>query len=150
MQARQSSLQTHDDRIMVAARPWFLMAGLYNLVWGILVIVLPRQTMRWLGLPATTPVPLWQVVGMLVMVYAPAYWWAARRPDRFAHYILIGFIGKVLGPLGFAWGVTHGTLPWTFGLTIITNDLIWWPIFWRYLRAAARRAGGWLALLTGD
>jgi hypothetical protein len=64
--------------------------------------------------------------------------------------VLIGLLGKVLGPLGFVWAMASGQLPLAFGWTILGNDLIWWPAFLLYLRAAARQAGGWPAFLRGE
>lgn len=94
--------------------------------------------------------PLWQVVGMFVLVYAPAYWWVGRFPARHRHLIVIGLLGKLLGPAGFAWSAAGGHLPLAFGLTILTNDLIWWPAFLLFLRDVARQHGGWAALLQGE
>jgi hypothetical protein len=93
---------------------------------------------------------LWQVVGMLVAVYAPAYWWVARFPSRHRHLVIIGLLGKLLGPIGFAWSAASGQLPLAFGLTILTNDLIWWPAFALFLRDAARLSGGWRRFLSGE
>lgn len=74
----------------------------------------------------------------------------ARYPERHAQLVLIGLLGKLRGPLGFAWAVLMGQLPLAFGWTILSNDLIWWPAFTLYLRAAARQRGGWAALLRGE
>jgi small multidrug resistance pump len=135
---------------LVRYRPWFYAAALYNLLWGAAIILFPRRSIRLLGLPETMPVPLWQVIGMLVMVYAPGYFWAARHPERHRQLVLIGMVGKACGPIGFAWSATRGDLPRSFGLTILTNDLLWWPAFIGYLRLAAKQPGGWPALLRGE
>ena len=75
MSPAQTGAERADD--LRRYRPWFYAAALYNLLWGATVILRPRQSLRLLGLPDATPAPLWRVVGMLVMVYAPGYWWAA-------------------------------------------------------------------------
>jgi hypothetical protein len=131
-------------------RPWFYAAALYNLVWGSINLLYPQLFFRLIGMSPPSYLPIWQVVGMFVLVYAPGYWWAARQPDRHRHLILIGLLGKLLGPIGFVWSVAAGQLPLAFGWTILTNDLIWWPAFWLYLRDAARLYGGWGALLRGE
>ena len=82
-------------------RFWFYAAALYNLVWGALNVLAPQFYFQLLGLPLPKELPYWQVVGMFVLVYAPAYWWAGRHPERHGHLILIGLLGKVLGPVGF-------------------------------------------------
>lgn len=131
-------------------RPWLYAAALYNLVWGSWVVLLPHQYFDWIGMPAPMPIAIWQVVGMCILVYAPGYWWAARDPLRFRHYIVIGLLGKVLGPIGFLFSVQQGTLPLAFGWTLLCNDLVWWLPFGLFLHQAARISGGWGALLRGD
>jgi small multidrug resistance pump len=128
--------------------PWLYAAAAYNVAWGTTTIFAPDLLFRLLGMPVPAPPPLCQVVGMFVLVYAPGYWWAARYPSRHPHLVLIGLLGKVLGPLGFAWTLAVGQLPLAFGLTILTNDLLWWPAFALYLRDAAR-IRGWTELLAG-
>jgi hypothetical protein len=59
-------------------------------------------------------------------------------------------LGKLLGPLGFAWAVAFEGFPVEFGVTILTNDLIWYPAFVSYLRRAAVERGGWRRLLSGE
>lgn len=130
-------------------RPWFAAAALYNLLWGLAAILQPRLLFDLLGLPIPTPLPIWQVVGMFVLVYAPAYAWAARDPYAHRHLILIAALGKILGPIGFVWSAASGALPLAFGWTILFNDLLWWPAFFAFLRAAARQSGGWGALMMG-
>lgn len=115
-------------------RPWFYAAALYNFLWGMLVIFWPALLFDLLGIPQLTDTILWQVVGMFVMLYAPAYWWAARRPETNYHFICIGFLGKLFGPIGFVGAVSTGSLPPSFGLIILFNDIIWWPAFAGYLK----------------
>jgi small multidrug resistance pump len=131
-------------------RPWFYAAAFYNLVWGGMMILWPNLFFDWIGMARPNYPALWQVTGMFVLVYAPAYGWAARHPYRYRHLILIALLGKLLGPIGFLWSVSTGQLPWAFGWTILTNDLIWWPAFSLYLRDVARADGGWTKLLLGE
>jgi len=135
---------------------WFYAAALYNALWGALNIFFPHWFFDLIRMPLEySPLwqvigPLWRVIAMMVGVYAPAYWWTARHPERYPHFIVIGLLGKVLGPIGFAWACYHGQLPLRFGVTILTNDLIWWPAFALYLRDSARLRGGWAPILRGD
>jgi small multidrug resistance pump len=48
----------------------------------------------------------------------------------------VGFIGKVLGPLGMVYAVSSGQLPFVFAWNNITNDVIWWIPFFLILRGA--------------
>ncbi len=131
-------------------RPVFYAAALYNLIWGAVNVLFPFALFDLLGIDRPSSAPLWQVVGMFVLVYAPAYFWAARRPERHAHLIAIGFLGKVCGPLGFVWSALSGQLPLAFGWTILANDVLWWPAFGAYLLAAVRAYGGPRRFLLGE
>jgi hypothetical protein len=136
------------DRSLRHFRLWLYAAAAYNLAWGALHVVRPSFLPGALGLESVD-VLVWQVLGLFVGVYAPAYFWAARHPDRHAHIVAIGVIGKIAGPLGFIWAVTADALPLGFALVVVTNDLIWLPAFCLYLRAAVRSLGGWRALAAG-
>lgn len=131
-------------------RPWLLAAAGYNLLWGSATVLFPEWLFQVTGMPAPAALPLWQVVGMFVLVFAPGYWWAAQYPLRHRHLVLTGLLGKLLGPLGFAWAAATAQLPLVFGLTILTNDLLWWPAFALFVRDAARISGGWRAFLSGQ
>jgi hypothetical protein len=131
-------------------QPWFYAATLYNLAWGSWVILMPTAFFDLIGMARPNVLAIWQVVGMFVLLWAPAYWWTARQPDRHGHLILLAMMGKILGPLGFLVGLATGSLPLAFGITIVTNDLIWWPAFGSYLRLMATRHGGWSSFLVGD
>jgi small multidrug resistance pump len=129
---------------------WLKAAAAYNLAWGAVNVLWPKRALRVLGVPADEPPVAWQTVGMMVAAYAPAYWWASRDPLPRAHLVAVGLTGKILGPLGFVWAVRTGRLPLRFGLTILSNDLVWWPAFAAILRDAAEEAGGWNAFLAGN
>ena len=53
------------------------------------------------------------------------------REVGFANWpiVLVGLLGKLLGPLGFLRAAMRGQLPWLFGCTVLTNDFIWWMPF---------------------
>ena len=106
-------------------------AAVYNTLWGIGVILLPDWSLRQVGI--TTDVIgllFWQCIGMFVLVFAVGYYAAARQPERYAVFVLIALLGKIFGPIGYVYGAFWlGVLPASLGLTIITNDLIWWPIW---------------------
>ncbi len=124
-------------------RNWFYAAALYNLIWGTIVIFRPNFPFTLWDIPQPTDSVLWQVVGMFVLVYAPAYWWAGCHPETNYHFILIGLLGKLCGPIGFVWAVSQNQLPFAFGWIILFNDLIWWPAFAGYLREVYSLVGLW-------
>ena len=134
-------------RSLSAFRPWFYAAAIYNLGWGAAVVLFPRPYFDLVGMTPPEPIAVWQVVGMMLAVYAPAYWWAARRPEKHPYLIAVGFLGKTLGPIGFVWAVATNDLPLAFGWTILTNDLVWLPAFAVYLHRSAKMRGGWKRFL---
>ncbi|MGI9456153.1 MAG: SelL-related redox protein [Aeoliella sp.] len=114
-------------------------AGCYNLIWGSLVVVAPGAMLGWVGIEATSvSSSLWQCIGMMVGVYGIGYLVASRHPYRHWPITLVGLLGKLIGPFGFAIAAISGSLPTTFGWIILTNDLIWWIPFCMILWGAIR------------
>ena len=122
------------------ARHTLVAAGLYNLAWGAWVVLLPGMAFDLAGVDRPAYPAVWQCVGMIVGVYGVGYLVAARDPLRHWPIVLVGLLGKVLGPIGFALAATRGELPWSLGWTILTNDLVWWAPFAAVLWSAASAA----------
>jgi small multidrug resistance pump len=123
---------------------WF--AGLYNLAFGAWVVLTPRSLFSLIGMSPPTPILIWQCVGMIVGVYGVGYICAAYSPLRHWPIVLVGLLGKILGPIGFCIAARRGDLPWKFGWVNVTNDLIWWLPFviilaraWRYAHSTPHR-----------
>src|SRR5436190_19432080 len=114
-----------------AYRPWFWAAVIYNLVWGVAVIIHPQWFLASAN-AADASAPLAQGIGMMVLVYAYGYYLLARDPERYAHFIWIALAGKTFGAIGYLAYAWNGGLPWRFGLNTLTNDLIWFPAFWTF------------------
>jgi small multidrug resistance pump len=122
------------DAKLETYRRWFLAAAVYNVAWGVLVILAPNALFQVLGMPVPNYPSLFQAIGMMVMVYALGYWLIWKDPVRFGPFVWIGLLGKIFGPIGFFYSALRGELPWVFGLTILTNDLMWWPAFIGFAR----------------
>lgn len=125
-----SLLQTPDS--LKGYRAWFYAAAGYNLVWGLAVILAPNAVCQALHMKPVQPTPIFQCLGMVVGTFAYGYYLLAREPKRYAGLIWIGLAGKTFGPIGFLFFALRGELPWSFGWTLLTNDLIWWPAFWSF------------------
>lgn len=126
-------------------KPWMgwvlVAAGIYNLAWGAAVIAAPTALFRWAEMELPRYPQIWQCVGMIVGVYGVGYLIAARDPHRHWPIVLVGLLGKLFGPAGFLSAAVTGALPWKWGVTILTNDLIWWVPFTLILLSAWRAAG---------
>ena len=101
------------------------LAAIYNLLWGMIAVLYPVQSFEVFGMQQPLYPQLWQCIGMIVGVYGVGYWLAANNPMVHWPIVLVGFLGKVFGPIGFATALINGELPLEFGLNIIFNDLIW-------------------------
>ncbi len=114
-------------------------AGIYNLVWGTGMVVFPSAFFRWLELDSPNYPQIWQCLGIMVGVYGVGYLLAASDPARQWPIVLVGLLGKFLGPLGFVWNVMHGTLSWRWLGIILANDVVWWVPFAAVLYHAFRQ-----------
>lgn len=125
---------------MTAVRPWMrnvlVAAGIYNLAWGGLAVAAPQWCFRVVGMEPPNYPELWQCIGMIVGVYGVGYLAAASDPLRHWPITLVGLLGKILGPIGFAGALLSKRFPIAFGWNIVTNDLIWWIPFAMILAAA--------------
>ncbi|MFN7731881.1 MAG: SelL-related redox protein [Pirellula sp.] len=118
---------------------WVLrMAAVYNLLWGTWVILFPNQLFDWTGIARPNYPGIWQCVGMIVGVYGIGYWIAGSDFRKHWPIVLVGLLGKIFGPIGFVQSAWTGALPWAWGWTIVTNDLVWWVPFAAMLYMAFR------------
>jgi hypothetical protein len=76
---------------------------------------------------------------MIVGVYGVGYWLAAQDPIKHYPIVLVGFLGKIFGPIGFIGALISQKFPISFGINILFNDLIWWIPFFQILREKYKR-----------
>ena len=110
-----------------------LAAGIYNLVCGMIVVLAPDQIPGWSAIAAQA-----KSAGVIVGVYGIGYLIAARDPFRFWPLVFLGLLAKVAGATGFATALIMGTVPVSFGWTVLATDLIWMPPFIAILWGAIR------------
>lgn len=136
-QPRQTSPHTTSK---LAPPQWMttvlIAAAIYNVVFGAWTVLFPNQLFALNGIAPPNYPELWQCVGMIVGVYGVGYFAAAFNPLRHWPIVLVGFLGKIFGPIGFAKALLVGSFPLSFGWILVTNDLIWWIPFFLILRAA--------------
>jgi small multidrug resistance pump len=116
-------------------RASFLLAVIYNTLWGTFVILFPRKPfeLAHMPMPDETGILFWQCIGMFVLVYAIGYWYLYRDPIRYAPFLLVAVAGKIAGPAGWVWAWSMGKVPGYSGLTILTNDILWWPLWFTFV-----------------
>ena len=116
-----------------------LLAAGYNLVFGAWAVLFPERAFTSLGMEPPLYPFLWQCIGMIVGVYGIGYFIAAFDPMRHWPIVLVGFLGKIFGPIGFIQTALMGDTSWSFGVIIIFNDLVWWIPFALILKSAWKK-----------
>jgi hypothetical protein len=111
----------------------FVLAGIYNIAWGIWVSLDPNWLFRFANMELPNYPEIFVCVGMVVGLYGVVYFEIARRPEKGFVLAAVGFIGKILGPIGILYYINIGK--WTFDSIImnVTNDFIWLIPFGLYL-----------------
>jgi len=118
---------------------WLRAAAIYNVVWGAWCVLFPNAFWSLVGMAPPNYLFLWQCIGMIIGVYGVGYWVAASDVARHWPIVLVGLLGKIFGPIGFLWAwLVEKSVPAHFGLTILTNDILWWAAFGLALRYAWR------------
>ena len=109
-------------------------AAAYNILWGAWVVLFPAHFFVLTGMAVPDQLMIWQGMGMVIGVYGLGYWWASSDAVRHWPIVAVGFLGKIFGPLGFAFNYVQGVVPFSFFYTLITNDFIWWVPFFLILK----------------
>jgi hypothetical protein len=110
-----------------------MLAGLYNIAWGLWSALDPQWLFRFSGLPALNHPGVFACLAMVIGLYGILYLDVARRPERGWLIAAVGLAGKVFGPLGLLVLIARGQWPLASLVVCITNDFIWWLPFGLYL-----------------
>jgi hypothetical protein len=114
-------------------RTVFVLAGFYNIAWGLYAALDPQWLFRFAGMPPQNHPQIFVCLGMVVGLYGLIYFEVARLPERGWLLAAVGLLGKVLGPIGLAQLILTGQWPLATIVLCLTNDLIWWIPFAVYL-----------------
>lgn len=117
----------------------FVLAGFYNLAFGLWAAIWPLAFFWLFDIPAPRYPGIWACLGMVVGVYGLLYWHAAWRLSTAWPITAVGLLGKVLGPIGMAMSFSDDW-PRRLGMLCVYNDLIWWLPFGLFLVRGTRFA----------
>jgi hypothetical protein len=112
-----------------AVEPWMrgllLLAGAYNIGWGIFIYVFPNSFYQWITQTERLASALitWQGVG--VLTFGVAYILAAVYPIRLWFVIGLGFSSKLIGAVGFYFVVMEQKFTEKYIFHLIMNDTAW-------------------------
>jgi len=101
------------------------LAAIYNIIWGAVVVTFPDLLFELAGMELPLYPMIWQSVGMIVGVYGIGYWVASRDYIRHWPVVLVGYLGKIFGPIGIFYQVAFLDFPKAFLVVTLFNDLIW-------------------------
>src|SRR5687767_2774013 len=100
---------------MLPRRRWhqitFIVAGIYNIGWGLYSALDPQWLFRFAKMPAQNYPEIFACLGMVVGLYGIIYFEVARLPERGWLLAAVGLIGKILGPIGLAKLIFTGSWP---------------------------------------
>lgn len=113
-------------------------AAIYNVAWGLFLVVLPHASFQWGGLDAPNYPVMLQCLGVVLGVYGIGYWIAASDAATHWPIIFVGLLGKVIWPIVFVCSALQGAVPQSMYPAIFTNDIAWWLPFSAILLHAAR------------
>ena len=112
----------------------FTLAGIYNICWGSYASYDPQYVFRFAKMAETNYPEIFACLGMVVGLYGVIYLEVARKPEKGFVLALVGFIGKLLGPIGAIYYIYIGKwLPSAIILNV-TNDFTWLIPFAIYLK----------------
>jgi hypothetical protein len=111
----------------------FVLAGVYNVGWGIWSALDPQWLFRFSGLEPLNHPSIFACLAMVVGLYGVLYLEVARVPENGWLIAAVGMLGKVLGPIGLGMLIARGTWPTSTIVLCLTNDIIWWLPFGLYL-----------------
>ena len=118
------------DTIRIISRLIMSFAAIYNIFWGVLIAIHPKVIL-FDDSDSVFVIIVLQCIGMLVGVYGIAYYFASRDPARYWPIILVGLIGKILGPIGSLHYIFTNQLDASFFWVNVFNDVIWiFPFSW--------------------
>jgi len=114
------------------------LAAAHNLGFGTWAVLRPAAFFDLAGMAPPRYPEVWQCLGMVVGLYGLLYAHAARRLESARPIVLVGLLGKVLGPLGWILAVGRGAWPARTLPLVVFNDLIWWLPFSLFLLEGTR------------
>ena len=123
-------------------RPFFLIAGLYDVLLGLAFFVFGEEILEWVGMELPPHIAYIQLAAVFIFVQGVSYLLVWTDPPRYLGLVMIGVVYK-LAYSGLAlWYLIIGELPSDFFIPWALIDVVFLIGFLLFLRAAwpGRRA----------
>ena len=116
-------------------KPFFLIAGLYDVLLGVAFFVFGEQILEWVGMELPPHIAYIQLAAVFIAVQGLSYLLVWVDPPRFMGLVIIGVVYK-LAYSGLAlWYLIIGELPNDFFIPWALIDIIFLVGFLLFLRA---------------
>lgn len=119
-------------------RTVFLLAAAYNIAFSLWMSLCPAAFFELFRMAPPRYPGIWQCLGMVIGLYGLLYAHAARHLDRARPIILVGLLGKLLGPIGWIQTVAAGAWPLRTLPQLVFSDVVWWLPFALFLLEGTR------------
>jgi hypothetical protein len=110
----------------------FRIAAVYNIAWGVTVSLFPNLFFDIFHIERINYPFVMSGLGMCIGLYGYGYWVVSCDLRKHPELVILGFLGKTIGPVGWLWTVLTTPLPLRTMWTNVFNDLIWIPFFIAY------------------
>ena len=114
-------------------RAVFIIAGIYNILWGLFSAIYPNWLFDFAGMPPINYPQIFACLGMVVGLYGIIYFAVAWKPEHGFLLAAVGLVGKILGPVGLLVLIWQGQWKPATIILCLTNDFVWWIPFSLYL-----------------
>lgn len=127
--------------------PWMrgllLLAGFYNLGWGVFINQFPRAFYHWVTMSAKTAPLAIEWHGLGVLLFGVLYIITTIYPYRLWFLLAAGLVSKILGGLWFYFYIMEKNINNRFLFHLIMNDLVWvipfTVILWRIVKLRSKK-----------
>ncbi len=120
---------TEDHAIPLRVEPWMrgllLLAGAYNVGWGIFIYAFPESFYAWITQSAQAAPWYITWLGAGVLAFALGYLLAASYPTKLWWIVALGFFSKLFGAVGFYFVVMQQNITKKYIFHLLMNDLVW-------------------------
>ena len=117
-------------------KPFFLVAGLYDVLLGVAFFIFGEQILDWVGMELPPHIAYIQLAAVFIAVQGLSYLLVWMDPPRFVGLVIIGVVYKLAYSGLAAWYLIIGELPNDFFIPWALVDIVFLVGFLLFLRAA--------------
>lgn len=110
-------------------RAVLVLAGFFNIGWGIIMIFFRNFYFRLIDMPGTQLTGIWISSGIMAIVMGVGYLIASTNAFRYWPIVFMGLLTKIFMPVSIWIGFQGGEVSTEVFQVALTNHLIWWLPF---------------------